>query len=656
MKGKLFLTILFIFNGFVYGWSQDAAFYYRYAAKGDKEAMYNLANCYFNGNGGADQDYASAFLWYEKSAKKGYAPAQFMTAICYLYGGGVNADWAMAMKWADKALKKQYYAAYYIKAQVYKDGYLPDVNNRYIFYLEKASMSGYAVAQEELGELYLNGSEQYSVGQNTTKAFELFKQAAENGNIEAQYQLGNCYYLGTGTSADKEKAYEYFRLAAENGNAAAQALLGYGYLSGDIGVIDYRTAYDWFSASAEQDNAYAYGNLGDIYYYGLGTDINYNTAIEYYKKGVEGGDVNSMNQLACMYHEGQGAAVDYALAVKYSTMSAETGNNIGQCYLGYCYRDGIGVSVDMQKAYQYFYSSAQNGNADAQAAVAMMYYDGTGISRNESLYKEWMTKAADNGNAWAVSNLAGYYLDKGTAAEAKKWLTMAADYENVVAQAVLGGLYYTGDPMVGKDFNEAFRLLSLAVQNPDWEYCEADIKTFVYRYLGNCYRYGRGTSPDQSLASYYTEEAAKYGDQDAQNISNFLKISSVNDAGTDFTGTLNANRIVPVMDAVIETEFHVWRITSVELSNDCTMLYEVVTPKEDGTYVYSEGTEFIEDAITGKRYYAIGATLGTKNDPTVLYTTTPFQFNTTFPALPASVSYINIWSGTQYYIKNLKIR
>ena len=27
-----------------------------------------------------------------------------------------------------------------------------------------------------------------------------------------------------------------------------------------------------------------------------------------------------------------------------------------------------------------------------------------------------------------------------------------------------------------------------------------------------------------------------------------------------------------------------------------------------------------------------------------------------FPALPASVSHINIWSGTQYYIKNLKIR
>jgi TPR repeat protein len=30
--------------------------------------------------------------------------------------------------------------------------------------------------------------------------------------------------------------------------------------------------------------------------------------------------------------------------------------------------------------------------------------------------------------------------------------------------------------------------------------------------LGACYRFGRGTEVNQSLAAYYTEQAAKYGD------------------------------------------------------------------------------------------------------------------------------------------------
>ena len=656
MKGKLFLAILFMFCCFVNGWSQDAAFYYRYAVKGDKEAMCNLANCYFNGNGGAEQDYQAAFLWYEKSAKKGYAPAQFMTAICYLYGGGVNANWAMAMKWADKALKKHFYTAYYIKAQVYKDGYLPDVNNRYIFYLEKAAMSGYAVAQEELGELYLNGSEQYSIEQNMTKAFELFKQAAENGNIEAQCQLGNCYYFGNGILEDKEKAYEYYRLSAENGNDIAQCMLGRGYLYGDIGTIDYKMAFDWYMAAAAQGSSFAYGRLGDMYYNGFGLDINYNSAIDYYKKAAEGGDVASMNQLGYMYYAGQGASVDYSMSFKYYKQAADLGDAIGLCYLGFCYREGIGVPVDMEKAFEYYLSSAEAGYTVAQGEVAMMYSNGSGVAKNESKYKEWMTKAAENGNSLAMLHLAFFYLNNNND-EALMWLILASNAGDATAQAALGGFYYEGNPPVeNKDFSQAFSLMSKAVQNPDWESVADGIKATIYRYLGNCYRYGRGTSPDQSLASYYTEEAAKYGDQDAQNISNFVKMSNMNNDSVDYTGTVNADRIVPVKDAVIETEFHVWRITSIELSNNCTILYEIVTPKEEGTYVYSEGTEFIEDAVTGEQYHAVDATLGTKNDPTILYTTAPFQFNTTFPALPASVSHINIWSGTQYYIKNLKIR
>lgn len=50
--------------------AQDASFYKKYADKGDKEAMYNLAECYLNGAGGVQQDYNSAAEWLTKAAKR----------------------------------------------------------------------------------------------------------------------------------------------------------------------------------------------------------------------------------------------------------------------------------------------------------------------------------------------------------------------------------------------------------------------------------------------------------------------------------------------------------------------------------------------------------------------------------------------------------
>ena len=47
------LLMLMLMVGIAFRLSaQDVSFYQKYAEKGDKEAMFNLANCYINGNGG----------------------------------------------------------------------------------------------------------------------------------------------------------------------------------------------------------------------------------------------------------------------------------------------------------------------------------------------------------------------------------------------------------------------------------------------------------------------------------------------------------------------------------------------------------------------------------------------------------------------------
>lgn len=53
------------------------------------------------------------------------------------------------------------------------------------------------------------------------KAFYWFEKAAENGSVEAMYNLGQCYELGNGIPRNKKKAIHWYTLAADNGDEDA---------------------------------------------------------------------------------------------------------------------------------------------------------------------------------------------------------------------------------------------------------------------------------------------------------------------------------------------------------------------------------------------------------------------------------------------------
>ena len=83
------------------------------------------------------------------------------------------------------------------------------------------------------------------------------KQAAENGNQRAAYQLGKEYLTGEAVTKDTSKAAEWFTRSAEAGNQYAQYMLGKLYLMGQGVQQDQVQAMDWFSRSAVQGNQYA---------------------------------------------------------------------------------------------------------------------------------------------------------------------------------------------------------------------------------------------------------------------------------------------------------------------------------------------------------------------------------------------------------------
>lgn len=54
---------------------------------------------------------------------------------------------------------------------------------------------------------------------------ESLQTLAEQGDVEAMYQIGNCYQNGEGVEQDIEKAVEWWQRAAKEGHKKASELV-----------------------------------------------------------------------------------------------------------------------------------------------------------------------------------------------------------------------------------------------------------------------------------------------------------------------------------------------------------------------------------------------------------------------------------------------
>ena len=100
---------------------------------------------------------------------------------------------------------------------------------------------------------------------------ELVSQA-EQGDAQAQYQLGRYYYSGQGVTQSYDRAVAWWQKAAMQGVADAQCNLGVCYKFGRGVAQDYVEAAKWYRMAAEQGNAEGQYNLGLCYYAGNGVE------------------------------------------------------------------------------------------------------------------------------------------------------------------------------------------------------------------------------------------------------------------------------------------------------------------------------------------------------------------------------------------------
>eukprot|EP00729_Bicosta_minor_P016962 gene16962-biopygen541 len=139
----------------------------------------NALGCKYLDGKGVEQDHVEAAKWYRKSAKAGYAAAQYNLGLMYHKGEGVEQDHVEAAKW-----------------------------------FRKSAEAGFAAAQCKLGFMYDDGR---GVKQDCVEAVTWFRKAAEAGFAHAQFSLGAMYGCGDGVEEDLSTAVKWFQLAGAQG-------------------------------------------------------------------------------------------------------------------------------------------------------------------------------------------------------------------------------------------------------------------------------------------------------------------------------------------------------------------------------------------------------------------------------------------------------
>ena len=234
---------------------------------------------------GLDQDYLEASEWFTLAAAQYHPQAQFNLGYLFANGLGVKQKTAEALRLYRLAVGQGNVSAQAHLARMYEQG--RDVAQNYteaIWLYRLAANQGDEGAQLALAYLLKKSADlppadrrehhapfepihinrQNRRAPHLVEACHYFRMAADQGNPEAQCQLGLMVAQGLGVEQNFEEAVRWYSLSAARGNAQAQFNLAYFYAHGEGVEQDNLQAYMWTRISDKSGYLYAKQNLALI--------------------------------------------------------------------------------------------------------------------------------------------------------------------------------------------------------------------------------------------------------------------------------------------------------------------------------------------------------------------------------------------------------
>ena len=311
-----------------------------------------------------------AAFWYGQAAAKGNAKAQVALAKRILKRPGLDPAARM------EALKWLYLASDQSDAEAFR--ILDKEEERFATLAKRARTSA---------DLFLPSLETSEDSDEVYRELALLAASAMKGDMQAAYEMGRAFHLGAESlRQDYTRAFRLYKLAAEAGHAAAQFHLGMLYSTGTGipyrakrgigGFSKFNRAYNveaakWYEKAANNDHDEAAHYLGNLYAAGsIDFEQDYKQALKWYRKADSLGNLSALNNM------------------------------------GYLYDEGLGTRRDRAKALECYARAAEAGHAEAQMNLSAYYFEGLGgLRRNLLQALDWAKKAADQGEPGAAEKV-----------------------------------------------------------------------------------------------------------------------------------------------------------------------------------------------------------------------------------------------------------
>ena len=380
----------------------------------------------------------------------------------------------------------------------------------------EAAEQGNIEAQSDLGNLYRREGD-------FDKSYYWLTKAANQGDSSSMFMLFMNYTLDSKNSTEnQEKVTYWFKKASEAGYfkdpnqsfSKAEKLINEKGLTGafqEIGRDKKLSLLELVEQGAIAGDAKSQTDLGYFYLFGdKGLEIDYEKAKKWLSIAVTSGHPDAHFFLGQMYYFGS-SAVDQndQEAVSFFSKAIELGNTDAYRYLGEYYYFGKVVNQDYQQAYTYF-KAAESTDFSAQGFLGEMYYFGRGVNKDLNQAYYYLSKAAEGGEINSQATLGWMYQKgQGTTQDYEKalyWGEIAGKQGATNALQNVGFIYLNG---LGVQVNEA-KAFQCYLEAAEAEDAEAQ------HFLAHMYHEGQGTEKSLKDCAFWADKARKNGAQKAQ--------------------------------------------------------------------------------------------------------------------------------------------
>lgn len=194
------------------------------------------------------------------------------------------------------------------------------------------AQAGEPRAQSNIGACFAEGM---GVPRDPAMALKWLTLAADAGFAPGQRNLATLFLKGgEGLDPDPARAAILYRQAAEQGDAQAQDMLSWMLLEGEVIPADPVEARHWAQLAAEAGIAAAMTRMGMLYHHALGLDRDVAQAAAWWRRGALAGDADGQAMLGAAHHLGAGVSADPVAALAWLLRAVAGGSTLAQPFLG----------------------------------------------------------------------------------------------------------------------------------------------------------------------------------------------------------------------------------------------------------------------------------------------------------------------------------